>query len=76
MRPKDIIVGQKYVNEHFDGTIYLGVGEVVLGKYTVKDEFKNKRLVIISDECDQTMIGRIFRPYQETKIWWDGFKAI
>jgi hypothetical protein len=56
--------------------VYLGIGEVVLDKYMVKDGFKNKRLVIISCEDDETMIGRIFRPYQETKSWWDGFKAI
>ena len=54
MKPKDIIVGQKYGHKDFPNIIYLGCGRDCFGGL----KFKNKCLVIIRDDyTNDSMVG-------------------
>jgi hypothetical protein len=70
LRPKNIVVGQKYRHPGHPGTEYLGVGNVVAEQGPI---VKNKQLVIIKCKTDPTMVGRFVNKTGLYPWFWNRF---
>ena len=73
MSPKNIIIGQKYKNSQFPGTVYLGVGERKFIRDSDGKEMNTIGLVIIECE-DSELVGHRF--VSEDKMLWKKFSKI
>jgi hypothetical protein len=74
LRPKNIVVGQRYKHCNFPDTEYLGSGNVTSeADSTLGYKVKNKQLVIIKCVSDPKMIGRYVNLTIIDNWFWDLF---